>query len=222
VIVSKGKESLKVPDLVGKSQKSAELTMDRFSLKKGDLIYVCSSEIAKDYVIAQNPYPDNLIAKGDVVDLLISKGTEEEFYVMPDLINLDMDVALNKLKSLHINLDRIISKYDEIYKEDIVINQSPEMGYPVSSEMGVTLTVNMKGEKKKDKEKFLIFSYVLPRGYKDRDLELVLINNLVNKRVLIKSKYPPGYYFKHLVDAPIGSVIELKMDGKVVKQVTVE
>ena len=222
VIVSKGKESLKVPDLVGRNRKSAELTLERYSLKKGETIFVNSPDIKQDHIIAQNPSPDTFVDKGDMVDLLISKGLADKDYVMPDLINLDMNMALTKLKILHINLDRIIYRYNENYRENLVIDQSPEMGYSVSDRMGVILTVNMKTKKKKESDKFFIFTHILPRGYKEREIELVLVTNLVNRRFLKKGVYPSGYYFKHLVYAPSGSEIEFKIDGKLVKRIDVE
>ena len=222
VIVSKGKESLKVPELVGKSQKSAELTLDRFSLKKGDFIYIYSSITQKDYVISQNPLSNTLIYKGDEVDLLISKGPENKTFVMPDLIEEDLHHALNRLKTLKIQLNSVIYKYYENYPENIVINQSPDIGYPVSNDIGVTLTVNKRIVEEEKKNRFVIFRYVVPLGFKERYLELVLVSEQISRRTLKKGAFPSGYYFKHLVSAPVDSELEMLMDGKVVKRVTVE
>jgi len=86
VIISRGKEAVRNPDLIGKVYNSAVLTLDSFSLLEGDVVYVYSSDYKKDYVIAQNPESGSFIFKGDKVDLLLSKGEEERFYVMPDLI----------------------------------------------------------------------------------------------------------------------------------------
>jgi len=222
VIISKGKESLKVPDLVGKSLNSGELTLDSFSLQRGDIAYAHSSSMKKDHIIAQNPRAGDSVFKGDEVDLLVSLGPDEKLFVMPDLIGKDINVALSKLKISHLPLNRIIYKFDDAYAENLVINQSPELGYPVSDAMGVTLMVNREIVKEKDKLRFVIFRYVLPRGYEKRKLELILVNNIIKRRTLKKSIYPPGYYFKYLVVAPPGSDVELLIDGKIVKRLQIK
>ncbi|MBU1627546.1 PASTA domain-containing protein, partial [bacterium] len=194
----------------------------RFYLKKGSIAYAYSENIEKDQVIAQNPQPDSIVFKGDEINLLLSKGREERFFVMPDFIETKLDDAINKLKSLHLPLNRIIYQYNEMYPDNIVINQSPDLGYPVSDQMGVTLTVNQKIKKQKEENKFFIFNHVLPRGYKKMNLELILITNKINRRTLQKGSFPPGYDFKYLVRAPKGSEIQLLLDGKVAKRVYVE
>jgi eukaryotic-like serine/threonine-protein kinase len=222
IIVSSGNESMTAPDLIDKTLKSAELTLDRFSLRKGNVAYTYSSKIEKDHVITQNPQSGSVVFKGEEINMMLSKGEEEKFYVMPDFIEKSLDSTIEKLKSMNLTLNRVNYQYNESYPDNIVINQSPELGYPVSNEIGVTLTVNQKVKKGKEENKFFIFSYVIPIGYKKVELELVLVTNEINKRTLEKGTYPPGYFFKHLVNAPVGSEIELLLDEKIVKRDVVE
>lgn len=64
---------VKVPNLISKSLKEAELLLREFNLFIGQRTYITSNSLLTNTVIDQYPAPDNLVELGDSIDVVISK-----------------------------------------------------------------------------------------------------------------------------------------------------
>lgn len=64
---------VKVPNLISKSLKEAELILRESNLFIGQRTYITSTSLLTNTVIDQYPSPDNLVEIGDSVDVVISK-----------------------------------------------------------------------------------------------------------------------------------------------------
>lgn len=71
--VSRGRETVKVPEVVGQPQREASLNLSRYNLEV-NIIEEHSPEVEIGYVIRQDPRPGVQIYRGDEVILYISKG----------------------------------------------------------------------------------------------------------------------------------------------------
>ncbi|HHX76874.1 MAG TPA: Stk1 family PASTA domain-containing Ser/Thr kinase [Firmicutes bacterium] len=81
IIISKGGQPVKLKDLRGLSLEDAKNWLETYDLRVGfiDEIY---SDVPKGKVVSQFPEPDQMVPKGDAVDLVLSKG--------PDVDNLQV------------------------------------------------------------------------------------------------------------------------------------
>lgn len=83
------------------------------------------------------------VKKGTEIEVVISLGPKE--FKMPSLINMTRDQAiLTLLKAgfLYENIDDTLEKYDESYDPGVVIEQYPEAGESVNSDIGVKIYLN--------------------------------------------------------------------------------
>ncbi|PJA96237.1 MAG: hypothetical protein CO129_07535 [Ignavibacteriales bacterium CG_4_9_14_3_um_filter_34_10] len=73
--VSIGPQSgkVKVPNLISKSLKEGEIILRSYNLYLGRRTYITSTSLLTNTIIDQYPSPDNLVAIGDSIDVIISK-----------------------------------------------------------------------------------------------------------------------------------------------------
>jgi len=64
---------VKVPNLISKSLKEAELVLRNSNLYVGSITYIRSSSLLNNTVIDQYPSSDNLVELGDSIDVVVSK-----------------------------------------------------------------------------------------------------------------------------------------------------
>lgn len=142
VIISKGLEMLTVPDVKGKSQSDAELTLRNEGLTRGDIDEQYDSKYESGLVISQNPRAGDEVEKGTSVDLLISKGQRPERVTMPNLIGLDLEKAKAKLEEKNLSAGDIKRQESNEYFKNQVIDQDTAAGVLVDEQTSINLVVS--------------------------------------------------------------------------------
>ncbi len=141
VVVSRGTEVLDIPDLTGTSERRALLEIDRLGLQLGEVARVTAAARSPDQVIAQDPRPGTEIFRGDKISLLVSRGSREPVWVMPDLGGQPLAGARRLLADhgLRVGHTRVQPSPSPA---GIVVGQFPQPGYPVSRRDPITLVVS--------------------------------------------------------------------------------
>lgn len=85
VAESLGPQILTIPNVVGQSQRSAELNVRQRGLEPGGVALVALANAPKDTVLAQSPEANAQGVASPRVTLLVASDAEERSYVMPDL-----------------------------------------------------------------------------------------------------------------------------------------
>ncbi|NLY09909.1 MAG: Stk1 family PASTA domain-containing Ser/Thr kinase [Tissierellia bacterium] len=94
----KGESDLvQVPDLKGLDEEAAQKIIEEKGFVPGEVKEEANKEIEKGKVITQNPQANEKVEKNTRIDLLISSG-EEETVFMPNLDNVDINVAKKQWK----------------------------------------------------------------------------------------------------------------------------
>ncbi len=78
ITVNKGKQEVTVIDVVGKDFDAAKALLAEAGLQPGRIEWNFSDEVAANRVISQKIDPDAKVEEGTAVDLVVSKGPEEE------------------------------------------------------------------------------------------------------------------------------------------------
>ncbi len=144
VILSKGKEKVRVPNIVGLPLERGIELLDKagLSVKKIDSVSVDTVEAGK--IVAIHPAPDNYVKKGTHVYLTISKGTEKEGgFPMPNLLGLTLIEAKKVIEEDSL----VLGKVEEVEMEGEagrVILQSPNYGVIVFPGDTVKLFISKK------------------------------------------------------------------------------
>lgn len=95
-------EYIKMPDLLNTSLRQAKEILLAYGLELGKISY--APDFAKNYVLAQNhkgaPLPKgSKVAKRSKVDLVLGLGSSDKEVLMPDLVGLSYEKAVQKITS---------------------------------------------------------------------------------------------------------------------------
>lgn len=142
VNISLGKESFEMPDLSGMSLADAELILRQMQCKMQIVrIYDDSSEQSSETVLRSYPGADGTVYVGDEVTLYVRTPRAVEKILLPSLIGLDVEDAVQMLSELGVNYE-IIEGFDTNSDEGEVISQAPAPNVYIEKTTTVIITVN--------------------------------------------------------------------------------
>ncbi len=100
VVVSLGEEFSSVPSLFGESLRSARFLLQRSGLRVTGITRAPSDEVGEGLIAGTDPPAENVLPRNASVALLVSAGTGQEQYVMPDLVGREISGVRRHLESL--------------------------------------------------------------------------------------------------------------------------
>ena len=138
VRLSRGAEYVDMPSVEGLSLREARLNLTQAGFILGQETAAHDPEAALNVVLSQRPVPGQRVQKGTAVDLVVSKGEEEQVLVtVPDLRGLAFAAAQSRLNSLGLVLGNAWPEYSTSVPENQIIEQNPSPG--VSVDQGWTV-----------------------------------------------------------------------------------
>jgi serine/threonine-protein kinase len=149
IYVSKGGETIDMPDLIGLTKASAIERIQKLGLKVGS-IYEKESEKDPGIVLSHDPALKTKINRGQVIDLTVSRGqtakpktddkSKSEKIAVPRVENLSLDIAQSNIESSGLNVGAI--NYEESEQaEGTIISQNPAPDSEVSAGTSIDLIV---------------------------------------------------------------------------------
>ncbi len=126
--------SVKVPPIIDNSRRQAELILNSWGLKVGNLIYV--PDMAKDAVLniqiaGKFVKPGASVRKGTKVDLVLGDGFGNQIEEVPPLTDLTVLEAKAVLNAVHLNLGMLVANGAiEDTMNAYVYDQEPKFGQP--------------------------------------------------------------------------------------------
>lgn len=139
VVLSLGQRQLQIPLLEGNSLRASRIELLRAGLQVGEVSGISTTDEPVDTVIQQTPRPGGGAATPRV-DVLVSQGQRESFYVMPHLVGLNevdaqhrMDVAGLRRKVNYVSAPQ--------WPHGAVIDQTPLAGQRISASIAIDITV---------------------------------------------------------------------------------
>jgi serine/threonine-protein kinase len=139
VWVSSGPRSTKVPDLLGESERTAQLRLQQEGVAVGAKAEIRSGDYPADAIVAQTPPPASIAPS---VALLVNRGERGATYVMPDLIGVNGDRAADLLR---VRAFRVAVVGDHPYPgvpAGVVLRQSPQAGFQIAPGEPISLEVS--------------------------------------------------------------------------------
>lgn len=146
VVISKGQEKTKVPNVKGKEKEEAIKLLEDAKLKV-EVIEETSKTVKEGYVISQEIDPDTEAFAGDTVKIHVSTGTGIKQVDMISVIGKSEADAKKAIEALNLKVN---VSYDENSSKDngIVLKQSIDSGKTIDEGTTVTITVNKLAEMK--------------------------------------------------------------------------
>lgn len=144
VAQSLGPQRVSIPDLVGQTQRAAEINIRRRGLEVGSVAAFPVSEATPDRVVSQSPLPQASGIAAPQIDFLVSAAPEPPSFVMPSLMGQSLGAATALLRENGINvghtragvpLEALLSPQaaasPSVTPGSIVIGQSPAPGQKI-------------------------------------------------------------------------------------------
>ncbi|MDM8556380.1 PASTA domain-containing protein [Desulfococcaceae bacterium HSG7] len=196
LIISKGTQTIRMPNLKNLSYRQAQIILETNDLGAGIHSRTYHSEISKDHIMAQTPYPNTTVRRNTNVDLLISLGKRPLAYIMPDLKTMTVSDAVIALEQNNLKLGEIKIKVNKGAPEDVVMRQEPQAGQRVIAQSVVNLLVNQTHTTRKNRDWALpqgviLFRHRIADGYLKRHIR-VQLNGFGVANDLIDDYYSPG------------------------------
>ncbi len=130
--ISKGKDSVQVPYIKGRSFRAAKVLLMRKSLETGDTTQKYSKEFSPGVVISQKVKPGQYAHYGQKIDLVISKGPEN-YIIVPQFTSLKLEESLKLIDELELQRGNIQGMYNNgTWEAYIVDKQLPPPGERVA------------------------------------------------------------------------------------------
>lgn len=123
--LSKGKETIPVPYLIGTNIRNAKTQIMQRGLELGNITYDYSDIYGKDTVMIQSKAAGLYVPYGDRIDIVVSKGSINQARI-PNLIGLSFDEISSVLSESGFTLGQVTYQRNETYLPNTVIDQSPK------------------------------------------------------------------------------------------------
>jgi serine/threonine-protein kinase len=138
ITVSKGKETVQVPSVLGKSQADAVSTLTNAGLVA--TVFSVASSKPPDTVTGQDPAPGQTIVKGSKVRINVSSGPAD--ITVPSVVGLPFDQASAALQNQGFAVSRVNVESDQ--PADTVVDQSPSGSAPKGSTIKLSVSKGPK------------------------------------------------------------------------------
>jgi serine/threonine-protein kinase len=135
VVVSLGEEFSSVPPLFGTSLRGARLRIERVGLTASGITHAPAEEVGEGLVAGTDPPAESVLPRGAQVGLLVSTGSPDEGFVMPELLGRDLAGARRQLEAFGF---RVLSP-EGAGGRGMVIYQEPAPGSRVDRSTIITL-----------------------------------------------------------------------------------
>jgi len=191
VIVSSGGQVIFVPDLAGKSSREAKILLRQAGLVLGEETGAYSEQVRKDFVMAQDPTPEKIVARGSMINLVVSLGptTEAEVPLMVNLLGQNIRSAQKILREMNLPLAEINETVNDSVPEGTILKQEPQPDEVIDENAVVRITVAKKSEVHKIIREATIY-YEVSQGVLDRDVLIMVVDGQGEREVYHKTHSP--------------------------------
>jgi serine/threonine-protein kinase len=141
--VSQSEKMVKVPYIIGQSQRSAEISLKKLGLKIGSVSQDYSQDYPAGVIIDQMPDSMQSIPKGYNVRVIISQGRSPNDILVPSLFGLSKEAADIELGKAGLKIGKIHYKQNEDLIPYTVLDQSIPSGTILEEPELIDITVSV-------------------------------------------------------------------------------
>ena len=139
VWLSAGSRAPRVPELVGQTERTAQLRLAQDGFDLGTVSEIRSEALASDVVVAQDPPAS---AAGVRVAVLVNRADHAFYYVMPDLIGVNGERAASVLREHGVRVAVVDAVPYPGVAPGVVLRQQPQAGFQIAPGEPISLEVS--------------------------------------------------------------------------------
>ena len=140
--VSRGKKTVSVPSVTGKTQSDAEKLLKNSNLAVGSVTREYSDSVAEGKVIRQSLVAGSTVQENTAVDLTVSLGPEVKYVVVPDVLGSTLQKAQRMLNNKGLELGAVDYAYSDSVAEGCVISQGIAAGRSIEEGSSVSVVIS--------------------------------------------------------------------------------
>ena len=141
--ISQTEKLVLVPNIIGQSQRSAELLLNKVGLKISTISREYSVIVPNGVIVNQMPDSTETLPKGYSVRVVISKGRSPNDIQVPSLFGLSKEAAELELKRIGLGIGKVHYKQNEDLIPYTVLDQSIQAGTILDSTQSIDITVSV-------------------------------------------------------------------------------
>jgi len=141
--ISHPEKMVVVPDIIGRSERSAEIDINQIGLEIDTVYKEYNSDVPSGNVTWQYPKGGDLLSKGMGMHLTISLGVPPNFYQVPNVFGLSKKKAINQFEKSGFKLGKLYYKQNEDLIPYTVLDQSIKPGTILEKPSAIDLTISV-------------------------------------------------------------------------------
>jgi serine/threonine-protein kinase len=141
LIISKGKETVTAPFVVGQPLRTAKVNIMNAGLEVGKIEYDNSESFGTDTVMIQKPSAGRSIPYGSPIDIVVSKGNDKQVKI-PQLIGSSIEEAKRTILESGLILGNSSFIKHDTYAPGVITNQNPQPGTLVNKGSAVDIIIS--------------------------------------------------------------------------------
>ena len=141
--ISNAERSVIVPDLIGRSERSAELDIRQVGLEIDTVYKEYNSDVPAGNVTWQYPKGGDMLSRGMGVHLTISLGVPPNFFQAPNVFGLSKKKAIVEIEKSGFSLGKVYYRQNEDLIPYTVLDQSLKPGTVLEESVKIDLTISV-------------------------------------------------------------------------------
>ena len=141
--ISQTEKLVLVPNIIGQSQRSAELLLNKVGLKISTISREYSVIVPNGVIVNQMPDSTETLPKGYSIRVVISKGRSPNDIQVPSLFGLSKEAAELELQRIGLGIGKVHYKQNEDLIPYTVLDQSIQAGTILDSTQSIDITVSV-------------------------------------------------------------------------------
>ena len=141
--IAQAEKMVAIPDLIGRSLRSAELALNQIGLEIDTVYEEYNSDVPFGNVTWQYPKGGDFLSKGMGIHLTISLGVPPNFFQAPNVFGLSKKKAINELEKAGFSLGKIYYRQNEDLIPYTVLDQSVNPGTVLEKPTVIDLTISV-------------------------------------------------------------------------------
>jgi len=141
--ISQAEKLVLVPNIIGQSERSAQLLLNQVGLKIGTISKAYNSIHPDGVIIGQIPDSAETIPKGYSIRVVMSKGRSPNDIQVPSLFGLSKEAAEIALRKSGLRIGKVYYKQNEDLIPYTILDQSIQAGTILDSPQNIDITVSV-------------------------------------------------------------------------------
>ena len=216
IVLSRGLDVTAIPDLKGLQRRDAEARIRSTGLKVGIVSEEYSATVPVDAIISQNPRPPGQVAKGILIDIVVSKGKSPQQITVPNFIGESMQSVLARIEALHLKVGRIRETSTSRFAPGMISAQAPPPGSSVYE--GTTIDLEVARSESGIPKRARI-QFVVPDG-PIRQACRIIVTDANGERVVYENVHKPGDRVEKVVEGTGQMTVRAIVNNKLVQEQT--